>query len=83
MSGEKLKVFILSYINTRKQAKLDTFDKEAEKKRSGLSGEALSLKELELAQARRDIELKHEVRHWLTDAAIIGHFAASINTSLI
>lgn len=69
MSGEKLKVFILSYINTRKQAKLDTFDKEAEKKRSGLSGDALSLVTLELAQARRDIELRHEARHWLTDAA--------------
>ncbi|AIA72467.1 type I-F CRISPR-associated protein Csy1 [Pectobacterium atrosepticum] len=61
--------FILSYINNRKQAKLDAFDKEAEKKRATLSGEALAVAELELAQARREIELKHEVRNWLTDAA--------------
>ncbi len=69
MSGEKLKLFILSYINTRKQAKLETFDKEAEKKRAGLSGEALSTTESELAQARREIERKHEVGNWVTDAA--------------
>ncbi|CAG76579.1 conserved hypothetical protein [Pectobacterium atrosepticum SCRI1043] len=61
--------FILSYINNRKQAKLDAFDKEAEKKRATLSGEALSVAELELAKARREIEQKHEVRNWLTDAA--------------
>ncbi|WP_233973104.1 type I-F CRISPR-associated protein Csy1 [Pectobacterium versatile] len=69
MSGEKLKAFILSYINNRKQAKLDAFDKEAEKKRATLSGEALAEEELELAEKRREIEQKHEVRAWLTDAA--------------
>ena len=69
MSGEALKVFILSYINTRKQAKLDAFDKEVEKKCVGLSGEALSAKRIELAQARQEIEHKHEVGHWLSDAA--------------
>ncbi|WP_233958044.1 type I-F CRISPR-associated protein Csy1 [Pectobacterium versatile] len=69
MSGEKLKAFILSYINNRKQAKLDAFDKEAEKKRATLSGEALAAEELELAEKRREIEQKHEVRAWLTDAA--------------
>lgn len=61
--------FILSYINTRKQAKLDAFDKEAEKKRAALNGEALAAEELELAEKRREIEQKHEVRAWLTDAA--------------
>ncbi|MCU1798457.1 type I-F CRISPR-associated protein Csy1 [Pectobacterium polaris] len=69
MSGEKLKAFILSYINNRKQAKLDAFDKEAEKKRATLSGEALAAEELELAEKRREIEQKHEVHAWLTDAA--------------
>ncbi|KFX05348.1 CRISPR-associated protein [Pectobacterium betavasculorum] len=69
MSGEKLKAFILSYINNRKQAKLDVFDKEAEKKRAVLSGEALAVAERELAQARQEIEQKHEVCNWLTDAA--------------
>ncbi|MBN3214855.1 type I-F CRISPR-associated protein Csy1 [Pectobacterium polaris] len=69
MSGEKLKAFILSYINNRKQAKLDAFDKEAEKKRTTLSGEALAAEELELTENRREIEQKHEVHAWLTDAA--------------
>lgn len=69
MSGEELKVFILSYINTRKQARLDTFDKEVEKKRAGLSAETLSIQESEWAQARQEIELKHESGNWLTDAA--------------
>lgn len=69
MSGEKLTEFILSYINTRKQAKLDAFDKDAEKKRATLSGEALAAEELDLAGKRRETEQKHEVRAWLTDAA--------------
>ena len=69
MSGEKLKVFILSYINTRKQARLETFDKEAEKKRAGLQGDALAAAEADQLQARREIENKYEVRTWLTDAA--------------
>ncbi|MFJ5434625.1 type I-F CRISPR-associated protein Csy1 [Pectobacterium sp. CHL-2024] len=69
MGSEKLTEFILSYINNRKQTKLDAFDKEAEKKRVDLSGEALAAEELELAEKRREIEKKHEVRAWLTDAA--------------
>jgi len=69
MSGDKLKAFILSYINTRKQARLETFDKEAEKKRAGLQDDALSIEESDQAQARREIENKYEVRTWLTDAA--------------
>ncbi|WJY15759.1 type I-F CRISPR-associated protein Csy1 [Pectobacteriaceae bacterium CE90] len=69
MKENTLTHFILSYIEKRRQAKLDAFDKEAEKKRSSLSGEALAVAELELAQARRVIEQRHEVRTWLTDAA--------------
>lgn len=69
MGSEKLTEFILSYISTRKQAKLDAFDKDAEKKRATLSGEALAAEELALAEKRREIEQKHEVRAWLTDAA--------------
>ncbi|WP_409308071.1 type I-F CRISPR-associated protein Csy1 [Pectobacterium sp. B1J-3] len=69
MEENRLTQFIVSYISTRKQAKLDAFDKEAEKKRAALSGEALAAEELELAEKRREIEKKHEVRAWLTDAA--------------
>ncbi|APS31415.1 type I-F CRISPR-associated protein Csy1 [Pectobacterium brasiliense] len=73
MEENRLTQFIVSYINTRKQAKLDAFDKEAEKKRSTLSGEALAAEELELAEKRREIEQKHEVRAWLTDASTQAH----------
>ncbi|WP_116186940.1 type I-F CRISPR-associated protein Csy1 [Pectobacterium aquaticum] len=69
MEDNRLTPFIVSYINNRKQAKLDAFDKEAEKKRVALSGEALAAEELELAEKRREIEQKHEVRAWLTNAA--------------
>ncbi|WP_113626666.1 type I-F CRISPR-associated protein Csy1 [Pectobacterium peruviense] len=69
MEENKLAQFIVSYISTRKQAKLDAFDKEAEKKRAALSGEALAVAERELAQARQEIEQKHEACNWLTDAA--------------
>ncbi|MCL6338179.1 type I-F CRISPR-associated protein Csy1 [Pectobacterium carotovorum subsp. carotovorum] len=69
MAENRLTQFIVSYVTNRKQAKLDAFDKEAEKKRATLSGEALAAEELELAEKRREIEQKHEVRAWLTDAA--------------
>ncbi|ACX89392.1 CRISPR-associated protein, Csy1 family [Pectobacterium parmentieri WPP163] len=69
MEDNRLTQFIVSYINNRKQAKLDVFDKDAEKKRAALSGETLAVTELELAQVRREIEQKHEVQNWLTDAA--------------
>ncbi|ASY80758.1 type I-F CRISPR-associated protein Csy1 [Pectobacterium polaris] len=69
MEDNCLTQFIVSYINNRKQAKLDAFDKEAEKKRAALNGEALAAEELDLAEKRREIEQKHEVRAWLTDAA--------------
>ncbi|PWC21705.1 type I-F CRISPR-associated protein Csy1 [Brenneria roseae subsp. roseae] len=64
-----LTAFIVSYIENRRQAKLDAHDKEAEKKRSELSGDALAAAESELVQKRREIEQRHEVRAWLTDAA--------------
>ncbi|MEI7266815.1 type I-F CRISPR-associated protein Csy1 [Pectobacterium versatile] len=69
MAENRLTQFIVSYVTNRKQAKLDAFDKEAEKKRAVLSGEALAAEGLELAEKRREIEQKHEVRAWLTDAA--------------
>ncbi|POE04893.1 type I-F CRISPR-associated protein Csy1 [Pectobacterium odoriferum] len=69
MEENRLAQFIVSYVTNRKQAKLDAFDKEAEKKRAALNGEALAAEELELAEKRREIEQKHEVRAWLTDAA--------------
>ncbi|AZK64128.1 type I-F CRISPR-associated protein Csy1 [Pectobacterium versatile] len=69
MAENRLTQFIVSYVTNRKQAKLDAFDKEAEKKCAALSGEALAAEELELAEKRREIEQKHEVRAWLTNAA--------------
>ncbi|WP_448622548.1 type I-F CRISPR-associated protein Csy1 [Dickeya fangzhongdai] len=69
MSSEGLQAFILSYIETRKQAKLDAFDKAADKQRVALSGEALAAAELALAQQRREIEQIYQVRTWLSDAA--------------
>ncbi|WP_226092511.1 type I-F CRISPR-associated protein Csy1 [Dickeya oryzae] len=69
MSSEGLQAFILSYIETRKQAKLDAFDKAADKQRTALSGEALAAAEVALLQQRREIEQAYEVRTWLTDAA--------------
>ncbi|MEQ9885291.1 type I-F CRISPR-associated protein Csy1 [Pectobacterium zantedeschiae] len=69
MEENRLTQFIVSYVTNRKQAKLDAFDKEAEKKRAALSDEVLAVAEQELAQARQEIEQKHEVRNWLTDAA--------------
>ncbi|WP_226067439.1 type I-F CRISPR-associated protein Csy1 [Dickeya zeae] len=69
MSSGGLQAFILSYIETRKQAKLDAFDKAADKQRAALSGEALAAAEVAILQQRREIELAYEVRTWLTDAA--------------
>ncbi|MCA6952460.1 type I-F CRISPR-associated protein Csy1 [Pectobacterium polaris] len=69
MEDNRLTPFIVSYINNRKQAKLDEFDKKKKKKLAALSGEALAVAELERAQARREIEQKYDVRNWLTDAA--------------
>ncbi|KHN56436.1 CRISPR-associated protein [Dickeya fangzhongdai] len=69
MSSDGLQAFILSYIENRKQAKLDAFDKAADKQRAALSGEALAAAELALAQQRREIEQTYQVRTWLSDAA--------------
>ncbi|AYH49405.1 type I-F CRISPR-associated protein Csy1 [Dickeya fangzhongdai] len=69
MSSEGLQAFILSYIETRKQTKLDAFDKAADKQRAALSGEAQAEAELTLAQQRREIEQTYQVSTWLTDAA--------------
>lgn len=69
MDESELTQFIVSYIETRKQAKLDAFDKAADKQRAALSGEALAAAEVALLQQRREIEQAYEVRTWLTDAA--------------
>lgn len=69
MEESELTQFIVSYIETRKQAKLDAFDKAADKQRAALSGEALAAAEVTLLQQRREIEQAYEVRTWLTDAA--------------
>lgn len=69
MEESELTQFIVSYIETRKQAKLDAFDKAADKQRAALSGEALAAAEVTLLQQRREIEQAYAVRTWLTDAA--------------
>ncbi|WP_035344067.1 MULTISPECIES: type I-F CRISPR-associated protein Csy1 [Dickeya] len=69
MEESELTQFIVSYIETRKQAKLDAFDKAADKQRAALSGEALAAADVALLQQRREIEQAYEVRTWLTDAA--------------
>ncbi|GAB7268437.1 type I-F CRISPR-associated protein Csy1 [Dickeya ananatis] len=69
MEESELTQFIVSYIETRKQAKLDAFDKAADKQRAALSGEALAAAEVAILQQRREIEQAYEVRTWLTDAA--------------
>ncbi len=61
MSVEALAAFIAEYIASRRQAKLEAFDKEAAKRdaadRATLAGE------------RRELELRYEPQAWLTDAA--------------
>lgn len=71
MSDEGLISLITSYIENRKQAKLEDFDKEAKKRISALNdAEQIAVTELEIAQQRRELEQKFEIRHWLSDAAI-------------
>lgn len=55
--------FINGYIASRRQPKLDAFDKDAAKRLTqGAEASAIALE-------RRELESRYEVRNWLTDAA--------------
>ncbi len=70
MEENKLSRFIVSYIESRRQPKLEAFDKEAEKKLAELAeAEAIAVARQELAEQRRELEKRYEVRNWLSDAA--------------
>ncbi|EKK7715119.1 type I-F CRISPR-associated protein Csy1 [Cronobacter dublinensis] len=64
MSQGALAAFIADYIATRRQSKLEQFDKDAAKRLA--AGER---DEATLLQERRELETRYETRHWLTDAA--------------
>jgi len=67
MSQETLASFITDYINERKTAKLEVFEKE-KKKKLAAGSESDELMQ-ELKQQRADIEQKFQLENWLTDAA--------------
>ncbi|CNH98559.1 type I-F CRISPR-associated protein Csy1 [Yersinia pekkanenii] len=70
MSDEGLTAFTVSYIEGRKQPKLEAFDKDAEKRLAGLTAAAdIALAQQEIAQQRQELIARYEVRAWLTDAA--------------
>ncbi|OCA54163.1 type I-F CRISPR-associated protein Csy1 [Photorhabdus namnaonensis] len=69
MNENGLSRFIVDYIESRKQSKLEAFDKEAEKKLAKLTSmEDITLAKQELAEKRKEWEEHYEVRNWLDDA---------------
>ncbi|MCW7760493.1 type I-F CRISPR-associated protein Csy1 [Photorhabdus luminescens] len=70
MNENGLSRFIIDYIESRKQPKLEAFDKEAEKKLAKLTSvEDIMLVKQELDKQRNELEERYEVRNWLDDAA--------------
>ncbi|MFJ5365111.1 type I-F CRISPR-associated protein Csy1 [Pectobacterium punjabense] len=69
MEDSRLTKFIVSYIEERRQDKLDEHDKKVKTARTELSGDTLADAELTLAEKRREIEKKYEMCNWLSDAA--------------
>ncbi|MEO3989254.1 type I-F CRISPR-associated protein Csy1 [Pseudocitrobacter cyperus] len=61
--NEKLAGFIADYIASRRQTKLDAFEKEAAKRLA--QGEDASA----IALERQEMEARYQPRNWLTDAA--------------
>lgn len=61
MSVDVLTAFIAEFIAGRRQAKLEAFDKEAAKNSDSDASE--------IAEKRRELELRYESKAWLTDAA--------------
>lgn len=69
METQGLSQFITGYIEGRKTPKLEAFDKEAEKRLSAAGTDDHSALVFQIAEQRRELEKKYEVRTWLTDAA--------------
>ncbi|NHB97024.1 type I-F CRISPR-associated protein Csy1 [Photorhabdus stackebrandtii] len=70
MNENGLSRFIVDYIESRKQSKLEAFDKEVEKKLAKLtSAEEISVAQQEIAEQLKELEERFEVRNWLDDAA--------------
>ncbi|ETS30098.1 type I-F CRISPR-associated protein Csy1 [Photorhabdus temperata] len=70
MNENGLSRFIVDYIESCKQSKLAVFDKKAEKKLAKLTTmEDITLVKEELAEQRKELEERYEVRNWLDDAA--------------
>ncbi|MCA6219882.1 type I-F CRISPR-associated protein Csy1 [Photorhabdus antumapuensis] len=70
MNENGLSRFIIDYIESRKQPKLEAFDKEAEKKLAKLTSvEDITLVKQELDKQRNELEERYEIRNWLDDAA--------------
>lgn len=69
MRDNGLTEFIISYIATRRQTKLEAFDKDSAKRVGAASEAERASLHVEQAQARRELELRYETRAWLTDAA--------------
>jgi|SRR5690606_820983 len=67
----KLSEKIVDYIQARAFARLEKFDKEAEKQREKVIGDPAALADLNatLAQSRAEEEARFEPKVWLTDAA--------------
>ncbi|MTH48177.1 type I-F CRISPR-associated protein Csy1 [Intestinirhabdus alba] len=63
MSTEALTRFIIGYIASRKQPKLDAFDKEAARRLARGEDPAV------VAQERQDLEARYQPQSWLTEAA--------------
>lgn len=69
MPQQGLASFIVTYIEGRRQPKLEAFDKDAQKKLAAATEAEQGVLQQQLAQERRDLEQRYEVRAWLTDAA--------------
>ena len=75
MPQQGLASFIVTYIEGRRQPKLEAFDKDAQKKLAAATEAEQGVLQQQLAQERRDLEQRYEVRAWLTDAAARGQIS--------
>lgn len=70
MPSEGIACFIIDCIASRRQPKLEAFDKEAKKKLAALTGaEEIAATRQALTEQRRELEKRYEVVNWLSDAA--------------
>ncbi|MTD27337.1 type I-F CRISPR-associated protein Csy1 [Erwinia sorbitola] len=70
MLRETLTDFITKYINGRKTAKLESFDKDAEKKLAAMAQEDEAAKaRVDFNEKRAELESQYQIAEWLTNAA--------------